>query len=71
MAFSFKGISADVYGLKMSVLQPPQRAKNKSEFISIPGRAEPLARTYEEYETVELTFEGIVTDTSKIRNIFS
>ena len=71
MAFSFKGISADTYGLKVSALQPPQRAENKSETISIPGRPEPLIRTYEEYQTVELTFEAVVTEPSRIRDIFS
>jgi len=71
MAFSFKGISAEQYGLKVSVLQPPQRAESKSETISIPGRSEPLIRNYEEYDTVELTFEAIVTDPSEVRDIFA
>ena len=71
MAFSFKGISADTYGLKVSVLQPPQRAGSKSETISIPGRPEPLIRNYEEYDTVELTFEAVVTDPSRVRDIFA
>lgn len=71
MAFSFKGISADTYGLKVELLQPPQRAGSQTEIIRIPGRPEPLVKSRDEFENTELTFEAIVTDTSKVREIFA
>ncbi len=69
--FTFKGISSDYYKLKVKTLQPPQRAENTTEYIRIPGRAEPIIKSREEYSNTEITFEVVLNDLSKTRAIFA
>lgn len=69
--FSFNGVSSDNYGLKIKLLQPPQRAENATDIIYIPGRAEPLIKTREEFQSTELTFEIVLREPSRIRDIFT
>ena len=69
--FTFKGISSDYYGLKVKTLQPPQRAENTTEYIYIPGRTQQLVKSREEYTNTEIVFEVMLSDLSKVREIFA
>lgn len=69
--FTFKGVSSDYYGLKVKTLQPPQRAESTTEYIYIPGRTQQLVKSREEYANTEITFEVMLSDLSKVREVFA
>ena len=69
--FIYNDISSESMGLLIASMTPPQKAEQKNETISVPGRSEPMFRTYDEYNPYNIDISCIITDISQQRNIFS
>lgn len=69
--FIYNDISSESMGLLITSMTLPQKAEQKNETISVPGRSEPIFRTYDEYNSYNIDISCIITDVSQQRNIFS
>lgn len=69
--FIYKGISSEDMGLKITSMTPPQKAEQRSETLIVPGRSEPVFRTYDEYSSHSIDISCIITDISRQRDVFS
>lgn len=69
--FIYNGISSEDMGLKITSMTPPQKAEQRSETLIVPGRSEPVFKTYDEYSSYNIDISCIITDNSQQRKIFS
>lgn len=69
--FIYNDVSSESMGLLIKSMTPPQKAEQRNETISVPGRSEPMFRTYDEYSSYSIDISCIITDSSQQRKIFS
>lgn len=68
--FKFNGVSSDELGLIITETPFRPTWSEKSESITIPGRSTQLRQSSGTYENQDLTIETVISDTSKIKDIY-